>query len=485
MTLSQLIRISLVLFLLFPFLFLLYQFPLSFRGVVDTAELSWAFKNSFIQAFFSAALSLVFGLWGALGLIGLRSLKWRKAFELLCLLPNFLPPLFTLLAILSAAPFFPMGIAGIVVIHTFMNFGLVAVLFAHILESKVGPVTEVAYIEGARRWRLWAQVLLPILKKDILLLGLFVFVICFGSFSVPLIVGGGQGTTVEVLIYEKIRLSADWSEATLLALLQSVFIFIVSLMVSRRRTHVPVREVFLKMISARSGLVLVSFLMAVYFYGYGQGLFSGLSMWSRFTGMGMDIFMAFLGSLAIGISTGVLCLLGLSLIAYCWPQAWFEKFLAGYVAPSTSLACFSLLIITPNEGFYPFIKIPLTLALLFLNGLFRMGWDSLLHSLENQIQIAYAMGASRGQIFKAVLLPQVLERAGTLAGIAAVWACGDFAVSRILAHKELTLAMMTDTLMSSYRLGQASVISILVMGVGALCYFIFTGGSRVLRGKLN
>lgn len=485
MTLRPLLRLTLVFFLLFPFLFLLYQFPLSFQGLPDGAEVRWAFKNSFVQAFFSAAFSLILGFWVALGLIGVASVRWRRFFEVLCLMPNFLPPLFTLLALLSAAPYFPMGLSGIVLVHSFMNFGLVAVLMAQALENKAGPAAEMAYVEGASRWLIWSRVLVPMLKKDAALLGLFVFVICFGSFSVPLIVGGGQGTTVEVLIYEKIRLSADWSEATFLALLQSLFIFALSLLVYQRSAAVKSRDVFLKMIATRTGLGFLVLAMAIYFYGYADGVLAGMSMWHRFAGMGSDILWAFSGSLVIGLTTGFLCFLGLVLIAYCWPHPWFERFLSGYVAPSTALACFSFLILTPNEGLYPFFKIPLTLAILSLNGLFRMGWNSLLHSLENQIHIAHAMGASPAQIFKEILFPQIAERAGVLAGIGAVWACGDFAVSRILAHKEISLAMMTDTLMSGYRLEQASVISLLVLLAGVLCYVLFRGGSRVLRGKLT
>ncbi len=479
----SLLRFSLVLFLVFPFIFLFLQFGSSFAPFENWDELRWAFKNSLYQAFFSALLSLIFGFWVALGLVGLKPGRWRKSAEIVCLIPNFLPPLFSLLAILCAMPFFPMGLAGIIFVHTAINFGLVAVLLAQILENKVGPVAELAYVEGASRWQLWFGVLIPMLRKDLLLLGLFVFVVCFGSFSVPLIVGGGRGTTVEVLIYEKIRLSAEWGEATVLALLQSLFIFVVSVLVSRRRVTVQAREVFLKMISMRSGLVILLLCAGFYLYGYGLGVFSGLGMWERFAGMEKDIFSSFLGSLALGLSTGLLCYLGLMLIAYCWPSLWFEKFLAGYVAPSTSLACFSLLILTPNEGWYPSIKIPVALTLLNLNGLFRMGWDSSLHALERQTLVAHAMGASKGQIFKEILFPQLSERAGILAGIAAIWACGDFAVSRILAHKELSIAMMTESLMSGYRLELASVLSLLIILAGVLCYLLCIGGSRVLRRK--
>ncbi|KYG63309.1 thiamine biosynthesis protein ThiP [Bdellovibrio bacteriovorus] len=484
MNLRSALRLSVVIFLLFPFLFLLAQFRIT--EWPDTGELLWAFKNSFIQAFFSAVFSLLIGFWVSLGLLSLSSGPYKKlrfALEILCLLPNFLPPIFILLSTLNVVDPFPMGVIGIVLIHTLMNFGLVAVLLAGIIENKMGGMIELAYVEGARRWQFLTRGLFPFLKKDFWLLGLFIFVVCFGSFAVPLIVGGGKGTTVEVLIYEKIRLSNNWGDAVLLAFLQSTFIFALSFVASRGKGAYVTREANLNLIKSWSGVFIIVALSFMYLYGYVQGFFSGLTLITNFYELQSALFWNFLGSMALGISVGVLCYAGLMLIAYCWPKAWFEKFLNGYVAPSTSLACFSLLLLGPNEGLYPFIKIPLALTLLSLNSLFRMGWDGELHALQSQITVAYAMGASRCQIFKEILFPQLSARAGLLAGIASIWACGDFAVSRILAHRDLSIAMMTETLMSGYRLNQAIVLSSLIILAGLLCFFICVGGSRVLRRK--
>ncbi|UXR64872.1 ABC transporter permease subunit [Bdellovibrio bacteriovorus] len=452
----------------------------------DMGELIWAFKNSFLQATLSAVFSLVLGFWVALGLLALNSPRTRRlrfVLEVLCLLPNFLPPIFILLSALSVIDPFPMGIAGIVIVHSLMNFGLAAVLLASTIETKLGGIIELAYVEGSSRWRFLRQGLLPMLKKDLWLLGLFIFVICFGSFAVPLIVGGGRGTTVEVLIYEKIRLSSQWGDAVLLAFLQSVFIFSLSFIASRGKGSLHHRPANLRLLGSYSGLMVIGVLSFVYLFGYAQGFVSGLAMISTFYELQSALVWNFLGSIVLGLSVGVLCYGGLMWIAYCWPKKWFERFLNGYVAPSTSLACFCLLILGPNEGLYPFLKIPLALTVLSLNSLFRMGWDSELHALQNQMTVAYSMGASPNQIFREVLFPQLSRRAGLLAGIASIWACGDFAVSRILAHHDLSIAMMTETLMSGYRLNQAIVLSSLIVVAGFICFVICVGGSRVLSRK--
>lgn len=484
--LRDILRAALILFLVFPFLFLVGQFRL-FPAQMDFAEIFWAFKNSFLQAFLSSFFSLLFGLWCALGLLcfhaGHRQ-HWRFLLEILCLLPNFLPPLFILLATLNVVDPFPMGLVGIALVHTVMNFGLVAVLLAGIIESKLGGIAELAYVEGASRWLFFTRGFFSTMQKDLLLLGLFIFVICFGSFAVPLVVGGGRGTTVEVLIYEKIRLSSDWGGAVILAFLQSAFIFALTLVANRGKGTTSRKWSRLYLLRMPTGVVATLLISSLYILGYIQGFIAGLPLLSTFYEIQSAILWNFMGTLFVGLSTGILCFLGLMLIAYCWPKAWFEKFLSGYVAPSTSLVCFSLLIFGPNEGWMPFFKIPVALMLLSLNTLFRMGWAGELQSLQPQLTAAYAMGAEKKQIFREILFPQVVGRAGLLSGLAAIWACGDFAVSRVLAHRDLNLAMMTETLMTAYRLNQATVLSSLIILAGFICFIFCVGGSRVLRRKL-
>lgn len=484
MSSRNLIRSALLLYLVFPFLFLLYNFRLDHWP--EWSEFFWAFKNSFLQAFFSATFSLLLGFWVAMGLVsfadGYRR-HYRQIMEVLCLLPNFLPPIFVLLALLNFMDPFPMGVVGITIAHTVMNFGLVAVMIAKLVENKIGTLAELAYVEGATRWHFFRRAFWPLMKQDIFLLGLFVFAVCFGSFSVPLIVGGGKGTTLEVLIYEKIRLSNNWSEAVILALFQSLFIFGVSLLARKGGAHSSERITNLRIIRMFSGIVVLVVLSLFGFMGYLQGIVEGFRQIGAFYEIQSALIWNFFGTLLMGTLSGLFSFGSLLLIAYCWPKAWFERFLSGYVAPSTALCCFAFLILGTNESFWPFVKIPLVFNLLCLGSLYRMGWHGTLHNLENQITIAKTLGAKPPQIFKAVLLPQISKRAALLAGIAAIWTCGDYAVSRILAYRDLTLAMTTETLMSSYRLGLATLLSLSLVLCGVICFFIMTGVGNVFSRK--
>ncbi|MBC7371530.1 MAG: iron ABC transporter permease, partial [Bdellovibrionaceae bacterium] len=313
--------------------------------------------------------------------------------------------------------------------------------------------------------------------------GLFVFSICFGSFAVPLIVGGGKGTTLEVLIYEKIRLSNNWSQAVILAFFQSAFIFGISMLARKGGARSSEKKANLKLIRMFSGIGILLFISLFSFYGYFQGVLEGVQQIGAFYEIQSALIWNFFGSLLMGTLVGLFAYGSLLLVAYCWPKLWFEKFLSGYMAPSTALCCFAFLMFGSNESFWPFIKIPFAFNLLCLSSLYRMGWDGIMHSLNNQITIARTLGANANQIFKDILLPQISNRAALFAGVAAIWACGDYAVSRILAHRDLTLAMTTETLMSSYRLGMATLLSVSLVLCGAMCFFIMIGVGHVLSRK--
>lgn len=481
--LAPLLRSALVLYLLFPFLFLIFQFRL--QSWPDGAELVWAFKNSFLQAFFSALAAVFFGWWSAMGLISLGKKRrhFRPLLEVCCLLPNFLPPLFILLATLNILDPFPMGIAGIALIHALINFGLVAVLLAGLIENKMGAYCELAYVEGAGQFFFLRKVFFPLMKRDLFMMFLFVFVICFGSFSIPLVVGGARGTTLEVLIYEKIRLSGNWGEAVILALLQSLFIFGLSFVAGKGRAVTGRPTSYMKLIYMPTGNLIILFCAGFLLMGYWQGVAEGLRHLGEFYEVQSAVGEALLGSLCIGWGVGFLSFALLMLIAYVEPAPLFERFLNGYVAPSTALACFSFLLLGPNESFWPFVKIPLAFVMITLNTLYRMGWQSRLQTLRRQREVAWLMGASRGRIFQEIVLPQIAPTAGLLAGLAAVWGTGDFAVSRILAHRDLSLAMMSQTLMSSYRLNMASALSALILMAGLACFVVFFWGGRVLSRK--
>jgi hypothetical protein len=80
-------------------------------------------------------------------------------------------------------------------------------------------------------------------------------------------------------------------------------------------------------------------------------------------------------------------------------------------------------------------------------------------------------------------MPQMWAKFTFLAGIAAFWASGDFALSTIISGRELTLAMNAKTLLGGYRLELASVVVLLSLLIGVFTYFVFVGLGHVSHSK--
>jgi thiamine transport system permease protein len=483
LTIRKVLAFAVIFFLLSPFLVLLYKFPL--HPQFDFSEFFWALKNTVLQAMLSALGSLAIGIWAAFGLMAVKP-KLRRLLQVICLAPNFLPPLFSLLVAFYWVDPFPVGIIGIAFIHSLINFGLVAVSLARSVETKLGGMAELAQIEGSSRARFLKRVFVPLLKTDLMELFIFVFSICFASFAIPLIVGGGRGTTLEVLIYEKIRLSMDWGGAVLISILQLLILAVLSwVLVWRglgdRSISGPSRQ--MRWLGAPSGALMVGFFGFLFLVGYLDSVISGFRAFSQLSEWKWGLLLAFGGTLFVGLSTGAGILLLLSVVTMLMGYPIIRRFLRSYIAPSTTLTGFAFLVAGPNEGFFSYFKIPLSLSLLFVGTLYRMGWESEVKRLSGQWATAEIMGASAWQGFRRILWPQVQDRALMLAGLAAAWACGDFGLSRILAYHDMTLALMTETLMSTYRLNLASLLSVGILFCGLLCFSIFWGFGYVSRRK--
>ena len=468
-------------FLLFPYVFLFSK--IGNLQTLDVPELWWALKNSFWQAGLSAVGSLLMGLWLALGFYRLQpslSFKLRKLLEVLLILPSLLPPLFVLLVTLNFVDPFPTGLIGVVLVHILMNVGLVALLRKNLIESKMKPLIEAAYVEGASRWLLVRSVA-GMVKRDLVSVLIFVFVLCFASFSVPLIAGGGKATTLEILIYEKIRISGDWGQALGLSFVQLLLILMLTLLPFRSQKKLFGRGDEIPLLRSRSGaLLLALYCLAPAFYFLVQSLLGWQQVFS-IPGLWEQALSVIPFSLFFGLCVGFLIAGLLLLSAWGAPFPGLNRLISGVVSPSTALLGFSLLFFFPNDEPYSQIKWILGFSYLIFATLYRWGWDQEVSGLQDQIQVAETMGASRRLIFTDVIAPQVLKPLGQAAGIASVWAMGDFALGKILMGQASSLSLLIESLMSSYRLQAALALMGLLILLGIFCFFFFWGIAYVCR----
>ena len=196
-----------------------------------------AVEFTLLQASLSAALSIAGGAALALAL-SRRRFPGRETAVLLLGAPFLLPVIsaaFGIAAVWGRSGWISDGLAalglprldvyglpGILLAHVFFNLPLAARIFLDGLRAVPAERRRLAESLGLGPWAGLAHVEGPVLRR--LAPGAFavIFLICAGSFAAVLALGGGpRSATLELAIYEAVRLDFDLPRAAGLALVQT------------------------------------------------------------------------------------------------------------------------------------------------------------------------------------------------------------------------------------------------------------------------
>jgi thiamine transport system permease protein len=91
----------------------------------------------------------------------------------------------------------------ILIAHVFYNYAVVLRIVGGFWANQNPRLEEAARVLGGDRWRTFRHITLPLLTPAISAAALLVFVFCFTSFGVVLILGGPRFATLEVEIYRQ------------------------------------------------------------------------------------------------------------------------------------------------------------------------------------------------------------------------------------------------------------------------------------------
>ena len=222
------------------------------REVLSDSWILGILGFSLLQAFLSAALSILVALPGA-WVLARYDFPGRRWFEHLTLLPFLLP---TILVVLAMVLFFGnrgwlnqalgwlgfpqiqflYSLSGILIAHVFYNVPLALKLISAAWMRLSGQYEQAAQMLGANVWRRFRTLLIPLLLPAITSAFAAIFLLCLNSFAILLVLGGGpKHTTLEVLIYQLARIELDIPRAASLSLLQSgLAIFLLALLLQLR-----------------------------------------------------------------------------------------------------------------------------------------------------------------------------------------------------------------------------------------------------------
>ncbi len=187
---------------------------------------------TFWQAGLSTLLTLIFALPCAF-VMSHYEFKGKKIVKTLASIPFVLPAIVVAAAFQACfggnSFFFGLKIEHplilILLAHVFYNFSVMLRIITGFWGSLQGRIKEAAMVLGATPLQLFFNITLPLLKPAILAASILVFIFCFSSFGIILILGGPSYSTIESEIYRQAAHLFNLRVASSLSLIQIVFTF--------------------------------------------------------------------------------------------------------------------------------------------------------------------------------------------------------------------------------------------------------------------
>ncbi len=487
---SRLSRALVFLFFLAPYIFSLIvaqgqmALPDGFLGLV---------QNSLLQAALSAVFSVALGVLTGVGLLGLPQ-RLRRSTEAAVLVGSFVPSIAWVLTWMVLLPNVR-GLTAIVVLHAVGASGLIASAVVRKVRTRWAGSLELAMVEGASRGLTWRRGLLPLLHSDLVTYLLTIFASSLSSFSIPLLMGGAKAWTFEIAIHQAVRVHSAWDQVAALTLWQWVTL---TALLFLSRSRVPLRAGAIDHRESRAvedygwkplvllGVLPVAAVLVVLLSSALRGvqqletaglLIDGGELGSALL---MSIFVAHFG----GLLTAATALF----FALSRPSETERRLLSSYVAPSAVITGLMLLLMRAESvsALADALRISVGCALVFAPVLWRMRWHVELSTLERQLEVAEIFGASAKMIVRQILWPQLRPLFYWTWGVATFWSFGDYAIGAVAASRPITLALLSRTLLESYRLEAAAILIAFGLFLGFLSYLFFSNrGERNVGRKMS
>lgn len=509
---------------IYLFIAALYGFSLWAIIGYQTEQTFWSWSQiwkivqySSIQAFISAFLSTLFGLLTARCFFYLSfrgKILLYRLFSFAWALPS-LVVIFALIGVWGNAGWFATilrqlginidfsfyGLQGIVIAHLFLNTPLVMKYCLEGLQLIPSNKHRLATQLGLRGIRYIKLVELPILKGILPYAFSSVFLLCFTSFPIVLMLGGSpKYSTLEVAIYQAVAFEFDFAKAVMLILVQLLFGIILQLSMDFTTRRVFERTTSIKSVTkniwraAPSGfslqlslcwLIVMSLLFLLPMLNVMSHGLSALS-WQRL--LAAELWQSFSYSLYLSVISALFALLFAYIIALESRQLAYHKHKLAHS-------------ILSGVTTYPLI-LPLFLLAV---GLFLLLMDVELKTW----QLLWLLGLCNGltllpfvyrllfsAMWTSLIAPDKLARSLGLIGLRRWWIVEKYALFRPLAHAFAlsmsaslgsfsiiaffgspdfsTLPYLLYQQLSSYRTEEAAVTALLLMLCALLPFLTIT-----------
>jgi thiamine transport system permease protein len=382
------------------------------------------------------------------------------------------------------------GYPGILIAHVFLNAPYVARILLDSLSLVPAEQWRLASAFGFSPAQVFRHLDWPVLKAELPGLAGLIFLLCFKSFAIVLALGGGPNrSTLEVAIYEALKVDLDFGRAAWLSFIQLAICLTLTGLLNWTLTRPPVVHTTRGLIQRPDaqntrlklfdGIVLgigVLFI-APLALSLLDGLNSITEIWDR------DLLRAFVTSLIIAaLAATIACVLALALASAArrWRIALRSPRIAAFYdfLPNTLLAIppFALtagLFIVIRRFADPasagLILLPLVNGLAAIPFAYRSLTPRLLTTEERYGRVAASLGIVGINKLSIVDWPSLKRPFGAAFALAMALSFGDFGIIALFGGQDLiTLPFLLFENLGAYRLDEASAIGLFIVVVAFL-----------------
>lgn len=382
------------------------------------------------------------------------------------------------------------GYPGILIAHVFLNAPFVARITLDGLNQIPAEHWRLATAFGFTPAQIFRHLDWPVLRTELPGIAGLIFLMCFKSFAIVLALGGGPSrSTLEVAIYEALKIDLDFGRVAWLALIQLVICLSMTGLLHWAFTRPPVGHTVRSLVRRpdaedRRLKILDSLVLAI------AGLFIAPLALSILTGLRnipdileADLLQAFITSMAIASAAAVIaCILALALATAARRRrlvlrspriAAFYDFLPDTLLAVPPFALTAGLFLLIQRFGDPtaagLILLPLINGLAAVPFAYRFVAPHLLTVEERYGRVAASLGLT-GWAKLTIMDWPVLKRPLS-AGFALAMALsfGDFGIIALFGGTELvTLPYLLYERLGAYRLDEASAIGLVIVLVAFL-----------------
>ncbi len=493
-------------------------------GQFDTYTLH-ILEFSVIQAGMSTMLSVAFGLPIARAFARRARFPFRRLFVRLMELPLVIPVIVAVFGVTAVwghrgfvnqfldacglpvlGPVY--GLPGILLAHAFFNVPLAVRLLLPAWESVPGEHWRLASQLGMSSWNIFRFIELPRVRQTLPGITILIFLLCFTSFTVVLVLGGGpHAATLEVAIFYALRLEFDIQGAVLLALVQVLIcaaIATVLMYFSRTPASAATEE---RRVTRPDGFSTTSKAVDVFWISLGS-FWTGLPLIAVVLAGVNDSVLTVLAnpetwkaaarSVVVGLGAGLLAfVVGVMLATTTRDIAILG--MRPRLADRMELAGSQMLVVSPvvlGTGLFvlllpvvPIFSLALPLAAL-VNGLVAVPYVLWLtsHSLRRNAQhydrLCATLGLRGFNRIVRVEWPCSGRFFALAVALAAALGTGDLtAIALFGTDSDATLPLLIYRALGSYRVEQAAVLSLLLIAICLGVFILIERLGRVLSGR--